>query len=59
MPIPTFYNALFYTINRGRTMKLAGVDLAWQSDNKPSGMCFGELSGKEIEVTDLSQQCCI
>ena len=34
-------------------MKLAGVDLAWQSENKPSGMCFGELSGQVIEVTDI------
>ena len=34
-------------------MKLAGVDLAWQSENKPSGICFGELSGQVIEVTDI------
>lgn len=34
-------------------MKLAGVDLAWQSENKPSGMCFGELSGQVIEVTNI------
>jgi len=34
-------------------MKLAGVDLAWQTESRPSGMCFGELSGQVIEVTDI------
>ena len=34
-------------------MKLAGIDLAWQSENNPSGICFGELSGNIIEVTEI------
>lgn len=34
-------------------MKLAGVDLAWQSENNPSGICFGELTKNIIEVTNI------
>ena len=34
-------------------MKLAGIDLAWQSKNNPSGVAVGTLSGDTLDVTSL------
>ena len=38
---------------RTETKRLAGIDLAWHSDNNPSALAFGELSDGVLEVTDV------
>ena len=34
-------------------MKLAGVDLAWQSEKNPTAIAYGHLKGRELSITSL------
>jgi len=34
-------------------MRIAGIDLAWRSSKKPSGVCVGKLSDNAVSVTKI------